>query len=294
MVREEGEQRFSVGNVICRRAFCGRLGMVATIPLLSSWAWAQESQLPLRTPGLEHFGMLVPDVETAGRFYARVFNPKLHQEIFRGSLRYYVTLGPVGYIALGAIGEREIVPEIDHYCNVVEDYDSPALAEEMKSMGLESGNFGMIPDPDDLRLQLLPVPGGLASQIEPAGRIVEEDALVTPHGLDHFILTVTDLDESLEWYRAFFGEEASRDSTSAWFEFSSELLGHTRLGIKVVPEGEKPKIDHFSVKVAPFDRDAVARQLTELGATIIASEDEGEEVLRFKDLNGIGAELKAI
>src|SRR5690349_11766969 len=56
-------------------------------------------QLPLRTTGLEHFGMVVPDVEKAARFYGPVFNPELHKEA-NEPLRYYVSMG-IGYIAIG-------------------------------------------------------------------------------------------------------------------------------------------------------------------------------------------------
>src|SRR3970040_254119 len=83
-----------------RRTFLQLVGFAASWPLL---ARAQErsspAELPLRTTGLEHLGLLVPDVASAGRFYGRVFNPALHKER-EPPLRYS---GPprVGYIAIG-------------------------------------------------------------------------------------------------------------------------------------------------------------------------------------------------
>ena len=50
------------------------------------------SQLPLRTTGLEHIGVIVPDVTASATFYSRLFNPELHKEK-ESPLRYYVTLG---------------------------------------------------------------------------------------------------------------------------------------------------------------------------------------------------------
>ena len=77
--------------VTTRRSF---LGAAAALPLWASTTPAQVQgarggaagapagpQLPLRTTGLEHFGMVVPDVEKAGRFYGSIFNPELHEYI---------------------------------------------------------------------------------------------------------------------------------------------------------------------------------------------------------------------
>ena len=58
-------------------------GAAAALPL---HALAEESgpaptpaqvaaQLPLKTTGIEHVSMQVPDVEAAGAFFGRVFNP---------------------------------------------------------------------------------------------------------------------------------------------------------------------------------------------------------------------------
>ena len=41
---------------------------------------AQTSELLLRTPGLEHLGMTVPDPKAAADFYGRIFNPQLFRE----------------------------------------------------------------------------------------------------------------------------------------------------------------------------------------------------------------------
>ena len=272
---------------VSRRAMLGGLGAAAALPLLGSLARAGEasaSALPLDSTGLEHASTLVPDVAKAGLFYGSVFNPNLYKEM-KGPLRYYVTLGKVGYIAIG--DRRDRPNQIDHYCFLVKNYDRQAMAATLKEKGLPPGRFGMIPDPDGINLQLLGAPGGLAKSTEPAGRITEKEPLLTPMGLDHMMLHVSDLEKALPFYRMFFGKEASMTKTMAWFK-----VANTRLGLKVAAAGERPQIGHFCVNVAPFDRAKLAEGLTGLGATDITGSDEGKGLLQFKDPNGLTVELK--
>ncbi len=44
---------------------------------------ADASELPIKTSGLEHIGMQVPDQEAAAKFYGRIFDPQLFQERIR-------------------------------------------------------------------------------------------------------------------------------------------------------------------------------------------------------------------
>ena len=49
------------------------------------------AQLPLKTTGIEHVSLWVDDVQQAGDFFGKVFNPSLHKEK-QPPLRYYVPL----------------------------------------------------------------------------------------------------------------------------------------------------------------------------------------------------------
>lgn len=246
-------------------------------------AAAARTQLPLRTTGLEHMGTVVPDVAASGRFYGRLFNPLLYKEK-APPLRYYVTLDP-GYIALGS---RANAPRafFDHFCALVEDYDPAAMARELEAAGLPAGRFGIIPDPDGIGLQLLGVPGGLAKSTEPAGRIVEAEALVRPRGLEQVVLYVSELEKSAAFYRGFFGRETERERDRMLFR-----IVNTQLVLQTAPRGESPRIDRIRVKAAPFDRDLVARELTRLGAQL---EKSAGEALRFRDPVGLGIELGSV
>jgi catechol 2,3-dioxygenase-like lactoylglutathione lyase family enzyme len=263
-----------------RHALAG-LGLAVAVPLLPRGAYAQPAaQLPLKTTGLEHMGTVVPDVAAAGKFYGKLFNPELHKEK-EPPLRYYVTLG-VGYLALGSRANEQRA-FFDHFCALVENYDGRAMGEELKSQGLPAGRFGIIPDPDGVGLQLLGVPGGLAKSTEPAGRIVEGEALVKPKGLDQVVLHVADVEKSLQFYRKFFGKEAERSADRALFK-----VVNTSLAIEKAPQGGPAQIDRIVVKCEPFDRAAVSAELQKLGAQVSSA---GGKALRFRDPIGLGIEL---
>lgn len=242
-------------------------------------------QLPLDAVGLEHIGTVVPDVEAAGRFFGAVFNPVLYREA-EPPLRYYVTLDP-GYIALGS---RENEPKgfIDHDCVLSEAYERRAMAVRLEKEGLPPGRFGIIADPDGLGLQLLPI-GGLAASTVPAGRIVAAEPLVRPRGLHSVVRYVTDLEQSLVFYRKFFGPELEGDGPElVWF-----AVGPTRFGVGQVEDGEMPRIDRFCVNVAAggFDPDAISAALTRLGAAVVSTDDT---MLHFRSPEGIGVELRPV
>jgi len=276
-------------SAFSRRTVLQGLGLAALAPLASGTVVAEAaeaaSQLPLRTTGLEHMGTVVPDVEAAGKFYGRVFNPELYKEK-DPPLRYYVTLG-VGYLALGS---RANQPHafFDHFCALVQDYDAPAMAEQLKSEGLPAGRYGIIPDPDSIGFQLLGVPGGLAKTTEPAGRIVDAEALVHPERLDHVVLHVSDLEKSLQFYRRFFGHEAKGGHPGK--EASFQVAG-TRLMLEAVAPGASPGIARIGINVQRFDRKKVSQELTGLGAQVT---DNSHKELRFTDPFGLVIALRSV
>jgi catechol 2,3-dioxygenase-like lactoylglutathione lyase family enzyme len=244
-------------------------------------------QLPLKDPvGLEHIGTVVPDVMAAARFFGRVFNPVVYKER-EPPLRYYVTLDP-GYIALGS-REGSTGAFIDHDCVMAEYYDRAAMAQRLEQEKLPPGRFGIIKDPDDLGLQLLPI-GGLAASTVPAGRIVDAAPLVRPRGLYRVLRYVAEIGTAVDFYRRFFGQEiASPLWEGVWF-----AVGPTFFGLQQTPPGATARIDRFCVNVAAgdFDVGSVAQALVALGATVLS--EPGEEFLYFRSPEGIGVELRPV
>jgi catechol 2,3-dioxygenase-like lactoylglutathione lyase family enzyme len=273
-----------------RREALSAIGAAAGALAGSIRGFAQQPLLPLRTSGLEHIGMTVPDPEAAAKFYGRIFDPQLFQERDPPP-RFYARTG-ISYIAFGgntASLNSGGPPRIDHFCALVEDYKAQDMRKALEEAGITmgAGPGGMALDPDGLRLQLLGVPGGLARTIVPASRITQDDPAVQAIGFDHIVLAVSDLEKSAAWYRKFFGMEVSRTKKPERIWFGAPK---TRLGLEAAA-GKTPAVDHVCLRVAGIDRRAVTEKLRKLGVEIVPSNDE--DLLRFRDLNGLVMELKA-
>ena len=246
----------------------------------------QTAPLPLQTTGLEHLGMTVPDQKASAEFYGRIFDPQLFQERDPPP-RYYVRLGSA-YIAFGGTATPDLPAKIDHFCALVKDYKPdvmrPALEQAGISMG--TGRLGMPTDGDGIRLQLLGVPGGLARTIVPSTRITTDDAAVEAIGLDHIVLTVSDLDKSSAYYAKFFGAPVSRSKKPERIWFG---VANTRLALEPVAAGRKPAIERVCVRAAGFDKKLTTERLKKVGVEAALTE---EHLLRFQDPNGFTIELK--
>jgi catechol 2,3-dioxygenase-like lactoylglutathione lyase family enzyme len=252
--------------------------------------------LPLDNLGLEHLDILVPDTAASARFYKRVFDTALHQQPFRGSIRYFILLGDlpadrqVGYIAIGAAGDRPV--QIGHYCALAETYDRAGVSAALEASGypVPAGGFGMIPDVDGIELQLFTLPAGLVTAAVPSDLPVESNGLVRPRGLDHVLLQVADMQRSLAYYRLMYGTGLEtvdpENRNRVWFELESE----TRLGLEPAPQGVMPHIARFGIKVAPFDRASVVEGLSGFGAEVL-SDPAGSNRVRFRDNYGITLEI---
>jgi len=293
---------------VSRRTFLAGLGATASLPLLGSaavWAQAPGGLLPINTPKIDHLDVIVPDVAASARFYMGVFNTKLHAQPFQGGFRYFVLFGDlpanrqVGYLAIGDSRGRGTY--IGHFCTSVFDYRqnsaaiTSALVEAVDKAGLGkltmgSGPGGIFSDPDGIEIQFLPAPDTVVTAAVPSDLVEPNKGLVTPKGVDHVLLHVSDLEKGVQFYRILYGKEAIRQKNPdrIWFQ-----IGDTRLGLEQVPSGQKPRIAHFGVKVAPFDRNAVVAGLRKLSAEVVASPDE-PDVVRFRDRDGISVELKSI
>jgi predicted enzyme related to lactoylglutathione lyase len=260
---------------------------------------AQPPALPLSNLGLEHLDIVVPDPAASARFYARIFKTTLHQQPIRDTIRYFVLLGDlppdrqVGYIAIGAAAPGR-TPSIGHYCTLAKVYDRAGMARALEAAGFAgirgAGGLGMWPDPDGLELQLFQPPAGLVTAAVKSSLPVAGDGVVTPIGVDHVLLLVSDIERSLPYYRFVYGAKAEAPRRSGaprvWFN----LERGTRVGLQNAASGEAPRIGHYAIRVAKFDRGAVIARLQELGAKVIDSSDE-PDVLRFLDDNGIVVEL---
>lgn len=275
------------------------LGAAGCVPLINPRAFAQQPALPLANLGLEHLDILVPDVAASARFYKQVFDAPLHEQPFRGSVRYFVLLGDlpedrqVGYIAIGAAGDRPTA--IGHYCALAETYDREGVGVILEAAGYpvsSGGAFGMIPDPDGIELQLFTLPAGLVAAAVPSSLEVEPNGLFAPRGLGSVLLTVSDMDRSLAYYRLLYGtglESPDPDNTDrVWLQ----LRNDTRIGLETVAPGQAPRISRFGIKVAAYDRGRAVERLRQIGAEVLF-ESAADGLIRFRDLDGITLEVSA-
>jgi len=166
------------------------------------------------------------------------------------------------------------------------------MAKQLEAAGFPgirgAGGLGMWPDPDGIELQLFQPPAGLVTAAVPSTLDTQNDGLVTPIGVDHVMLLVNDPERSLPYYRLVYGSSVQerRDAGRVWIN----LDRGTRVGLRKMPDGEMPRIGHYAIKVARFDRAAVTARLQQLGAKVLPSPDE-PDILRFTDDNGIVVEL---
>jgi catechol 2,3-dioxygenase-like lactoylglutathione lyase family enzyme len=125
-----------------RRQAIQWLGACA-IPLLARGV-ARADDLPLHTTGIEHFGFTVPDPEATAKFYGAIFDRQLFQEKDPPP-RFYVKLG-TGYVAFG--GNQTVMPSIDHFCVLIENYQPPEMRKSLEAAGvtMSPGPFGMALD----------------------------------------------------------------------------------------------------------------------------------------------------
>jgi hypothetical protein len=286
-------------NQQTRRSFIAGMGAAVFASVASAQGQSSAAPgLPLKNLGLEHLDTVVPDTAKSAKFYMQVFRTKLHQQPFQGNLRYFILLGDlpanrqVGYIAIGAAGNRPT--SIGHYCSLAERYDRNAVAREMEAAGYKvaQGSFGMWPDPDGLELQLFQPPAGLVTAAVPSDLPVEANGLVTPLGVDHVMLNVKSIDASLPYYHFVYGKEVDgvrqHNPERLWLNLKND----TRIGLQQVSAGQPPRIEHFCIKVKPFDREAVTGGLKKIGAEVLPSPDE-PGIVRFLDDNKIMVELKS-
>lgn len=288
---------------LSRRTFAVAL---ASIPVLHSVSGLAQTPavLPLHTPGLDHLDIIVPDVEASARFYMGVFNTTLHAQPFQGAQRYFVLLGElnekreVGYIAIGLSKGRGTY--IGHFCTSVTEFrrDSKAIFAEMKDR-FSSAGFGDFPgstgfggifsDPDGIEIQFLPSPDTLVTAAVPSDLVAAGQGLVIPKRVHHTVVQVSDLAQSVKYYSILYGNIHRLDKATGQvrFEFptSTLILEQAKYGY-----GQRPRISHFCVLTAAFDKAKVSAGLTALGAKVMPADKDSD--LRFTDLDGITVELK--
>ena len=288
---------------VSRRTILTGLGILAATPLLggparaqapaASGAVAAPMTLPLKLTSLiGHIGVSVRDVLQSATFYSKLVGGDNVNGEKQPFLRYFMNLNP-GSVAIGKLGTLGSVgqtkPLIDHFCVTAAPFDDAAWRARLKAEGLTYVAQGVFLDIDNIAIQ---VAGGEGGESLSTGTVTRLDSLYTgeplirTHGYDHVLLRVRDLDKTAAFWKKVFGfSPSARDSEELWISD-----GSVRLGFRTIKGGEQPGIEHYALKVAPFDRVALGKELVKLGATS-GTFDSKRNVLSFDDPDGLKVQL---
>jgi hypothetical protein len=86
----------------------------------------------------------------------------------------------------------------------------------------------------------------------PSSLSVDSTGLVSPLGVDHVMLSVSDIEKSLPYYNFVYGANIRKARESNPERLWLHLEANTRIGLQKARTGEKPRIDHYCIKVVLF------------------------------------------
>ncbi len=147
---------------------------------------AQQKFLPMKSSGLDHLSMTIPDPAATAKYYGPIFDPQVFHER-TGVQRYYVRLG-AAYIALGP--QPNVTPFIDHIATALVGFDEEKFGDfkaefTAAAIPATAGTLNMVSNPDNLRIQLVNAQHGLYDTLMPGGRVTVDPPVFMPIGLDH-------------------------------------------------------------------------------------------------------------
>lgn len=303
-------------QALSRRRMIQRLGLLTAAPWLARAA-PHSAEAPLALPLhvrelVNHIGTSVVDVTRSATFYSRLFQggTLLGQE--KPALRYEInfhpgalSIGPLRSAGAGPAGAAAGThPYIDHFCILARPFDAAAWRarlDEEKLRNFAGGSFVVI---GGISVQLFggrarvsktPRPAAAPAAaagggFKPMKPLFEGRSLVTPRGFDHLTLHVADLDASAALFERLFGLTPRAPSPG----LRAFEVGDTRLALREATSGERPTIEAFAIRVAPYDAGRVGAALEELGAKVEPLDKTARRtILRFADPDGIHCELHA-
>ena len=257
------------------------IGMIAAARVLT--AAAPET---LRFTKFDHVETNAPDAAKSAAFYARAFGGPIWKN--NKTPRRYVKLG-LCYLAIEQ-GREPL--GVDHFSAGIEGFQIADAHAYLEQRGIAykdypSGRDLNIKDPDGINIQLSAdntwkqMEGTTASA---EATTIPGPAIVSPAGIEHILLNVSEPEKSALFYAKIFGPIIERRNNRIWFH-----VGKSRLALLKVPAGEKPGVNHFCVTAPSFDYDTVTRQLAGLGAHIEKPEVAGAP--EFLDPDGLRVQI---
>ncbi len=250
-----------------------------------------------KTTAIEQITFRVADYKKEAAFYAALMGFTLREDDGKQAVMDVGQWGTVIFrqapassfdapAAGGQANRQPVTAVIESFGYVIDKWDAKTVEAELKKRGLSpvADNDGKgfesfhVKDPDGFDLQIANANGHAKRRKTPATAKLSEAAPFAPTGwktvwLDHFSFNSADYKKSASFYMNLLGWTPTYDEGSQ-HELMIGDVGDIiiRGGNSLSPEfgkgpsrGERARIDHISVGIAPWDTDGVKAELEKRG-----------------------------
>jgi catechol 2,3-dioxygenase-like lactoylglutathione lyase family enzyme len=270
----------SIGQGRCRDGYATRgcpmtaeLATAAIKPVFAATGW--------KTVALDHIAFDVADYRKEAAFYMALMGFQLRSDDGKQAILDIAPWGSV--IFREAAGQPSAA--VRNLCFAIEPWNTRSVRAELEKRGLnpvaENGDKGFesfrVQDPDGGSLQIANSNGLVKARKTPPSATLAQPAPFEPTGwktiwLDHFSYDVTDYKKSASFYSNLLGWKETYDEGSQ----HELLIGD--IGDIIFRGGNpkdpnfgksatqrKPRIDHISFGISPWDTDGVKSELEKRG-----------------------------
>lgn len=307
---------------LSRRAFLAGVAGAVAAPR----ALAQSSAAAIPVRGLNHFHLIVSDLQRSLDFYQRVLGLPLAgvQGVEADWKKPVVSMLAIGsgpqFISFSqGAGRREGRDRIDHFGFSMDGFDAARVAKMLETHGLKSTirmRADSTPpvaelkfnDPDNVIVQIQDTSycggaGALGSRCtnKPAPTVSGPPPIVA-RTLNHFTIAVADAPRAVEFYKRVFGmrEQYNQGTEADWNKKVLPVLGFGNgpQFLAFSASKEPGRIDHFCLGVDDFDSADVVKRLAAHGikasVRMRKDSDPPSEELMFRDPDGISVQLQDV
>ncbi|MBM3773161.1 MAG: VOC family protein [Acidimicrobiia bacterium] len=305
-----------------RRAFLAGVAGALAAPR----AIAQSGPAPIPVRGLNHFHLIVSDLQRSLDFYQRVLGMPLAgvQGVEADWKKPVVSMLAIGdgpqFISLSqGAGRREGRDRIDHFGFSMDSFHAERVAKMLVAHGIKS-NIRMradstppvaelkLTDPENVIVQIQDTrycggSGALGDRCsnKPAP-IVPGPPPIPVQTLNHFTIAVADVPRAVAFYRRVFGlrEQYNQGTEADWSRKVVPVLGFGNgpQFLAFSASKEAGRIDHFCLGVEGFDSADVVKRLADHGIKASVrrrrDSDPPTEELMFRDPDGISVQLQDV
>jgi catechol 2,3-dioxygenase-like lactoylglutathione lyase family enzyme len=258
---------------------------------------------PFAFSGIDHIILPAADSKKSLAFYARVFGNTILKDN-HGS-NHHVKLGP-NYVTLVPAGQGRDPLAKGHFCLGIQNYQMANVKQALDQTGIQAREVAeaglMVVDPDGIPIQLWAE--GSWSQLSrtasPVSLAATGEPRIRPTQINHLLLAVPDPEKSAPFYERILGSPFTRSANPQriWFRAGRDRVGLSPLADLTtqskdqangehITSGLEIGLDHVGL-VAPFDRDALTKELLEAGAKMLPRVLTGPDAaaIDFREVNG--------